>query len=133
MIDRRDIRQLVRLLKQGEVIWYAPDQDYGRKHAVYAPFFDHPAATITATTRLVRMSGAAVVPCAHYRLPDGRYEVEFGPALDPFPLGDEEQDAALINRVIEQYVRKAPEQYLWVHRRFKHQPEGKPSPYEKKT
>ena len=130
-VDRQDIRQLVRLLKKGEVIWYAPDQDYGRKHAVYVPFFGQTAATITATSRLVRMSGAAVVPCAHYRLPGGRYVIEFGPALDPFPLGDDTEDATLINNVIEHYVRKAPEQYLWVHRRFKHQPDGNPSPYKK--
>jgi KDO2-lipid IV(A) lauroyltransferase len=70
------------------------------------------------------MGKAAVIPCAHYRLPGGRYEIEFGPALEHFPGGDEAADTARINQTIEHYVRKHPEQYLWVHKRFKHQPEG---------
>ena len=76
-----------------------------------------------------RMGKAAVIPCAHYRLPGGRYEIEFGPALEDFPCGDDEQDTARINSTIEGYVRKCPEQYLWVHKRFKHQPAGQPRPY----
>lgn len=128
-VDRNDLRQTVRLLRQGEVVWYAPDQDYGTDHAVFVPFFGVPAATITSTSRIARMGKAAVIPCAHYRFPGGRYEIEFGPALDDFPCGDDEQDTARINRTIEEFVRKHPEQYLWVHRRFKHQPEGRPSPY----
>lgn len=123
-VDRKDIRQMVKLLRSGEILWYAPDQDYGTAHAVFVPFFGIPAATITATSRIARMSKAAVIPCAHYRLPGGQYEIEFGPALDNFPCGDDEQDTARINRTIEHYVRKCPEQYLWVHKRFKHQPNG---------
>ncbi len=130
-IDRTDMRKMVRMLRQGKIIWYAPDQDYGIQHAVFVPFFGIPAATITATSRLARMGKAAVIPCAHYRLPGGRYEIEFGPALEDFPGGDEEQDTARINQTIEHYVRKCPEQYLWVHKRFKHQPEGQPSLYKK--
>lgn len=123
-IERSDIRTLVRLLKNGEAVWYAPDQDYGIKHAVYAPFFGVPAATITATPRLVKMSGAAVIPTAHYRLPGGRYRIEFGAPLEDYPSGDDLVDATRLNAVIEEYVRKLPEQYLWVHRRFKHQADG---------
>lgn len=128
-VDRIDVRQIVRLLRKGDVVWYAPDQDYGTAHAVYVPFFGVPAATITATSRIARMGKAAVIPCAHYRLPGGRYEIEFGPPLEGFPSGDEEADTARINRTIEHYVRKHPEQYLWVHKRFKHQPANKSSPY----
>ncbi|WP_421705241.1 LpxL/LpxP family Kdo(2)-lipid IV(A) lauroyl/palmitoleoyl acyltransferase [Alloalcanivorax xenomutans] len=127
-VDRRDLRQTVRLLRQGEVVWYAPDQDYGTEHAVYVPFFGVPAATITSTSRIARMGKAAVIPCAHYRLPGGRYKIEFGEPLTDFPSGDDEADTALINRTIEHYVRKHPEQYLWVHKRFKHQPDSI-SPY----
>ena len=123
-IERSDIRTLVRLLKNGEAVWYAPDQDYGIKHAVYAPFFGVPAATITATPRLIKMSGAAVIPTAHYRLPGGRYRIEFGAPLEDYPSGDDLVDATRLNAVIEEYVRKLPEQYLWVHRRFKHQADG---------
>jgi len=123
-VDRTDIRQMLRLLRSGEIVWYAPDQDYGTAHAVFVPFFGIPAATITATSRIAKMGKAAVIPCAHYRLPGGRYQIEFGPPLENFPSGDEEADTAHINRTIEHYVRKHPEQYLWVHKRFKHQPNG---------
>ncbi|MEE3388894.1 MAG: LpxL/LpxP family Kdo(2)-lipid IV(A) lauroyl/palmitoleoyl acyltransferase [Pseudomonadota bacterium] len=128
-IPRSDIRQMIRLLRNGEVLWYAPDQDYGIAHAVFVPFFGIPAATITATSRIARMGKARVIPTAHYRLPGGRYQIEFGPPLENFPSGDEEADTARINRTIEHYVRKHPEQYLWVHKRFKHQPAGQPKRY----
>ncbi len=128
-IDRADLRGLVHCLRNGETIWYAPDQDYGRKHSVYAPFFGVPAATITATARIARLSRSPVIPMAYYRLPHGRYRLVFEPALTEFPSGDKQEDAARVNRIIEQAVQRAPEQYLWAHRRFKRQPEGKPSPY----
>lgn len=124
-VDRTDLRQMLRLLRSGEIVWYAPDQDYGTAHAVFVPFFGIPAATITATSRIAKMGKAAVIPTAHYRLPGGHYQIEFGPPLENFPSGDEEADTARINRTIEHYVRKHPEQYLWVHKRFKHQPDGK--------
>jgi len=123
-VPRSDIRQMIRLLRNGEVLWYAPDQDYGIAHAVFVPFFGIPAATITATSRIARMGKARVIPTAHYRLPGGRYQIEFGPPLENFPSGDDEADTARINQTIEHYVRKHPEQYLWVHKRFKHQPDG---------
>ena len=109
-VPRSDIRQMIRLLRQGDILWYAPDQDYGTAHAVFVPFFGIPAATITATSRIAKMGKAAVIPTAHYRLPGGRYEIEFGPALDNFPCGDDEADTARINQTIEHYVRKHPEQ-----------------------
>ena len=123
-VPRSDIRQMIRLLRNGEVLWYAPDQDYGIAHAVFVPFFGIPAATITATSRIAKMGKAAVIPCAHYRLPGGRYQIEFGPPLENFPSGNEQADTARINQTIEHYVRKHPEQYLWVHKRFKHQPDN---------
>lgn len=123
-VDRADLRQMLRLLRNGEVLWYAPDQDYGIAHAVFVPFFGIPAATITATSRIAKMGKAAVIPCAHYRLPGGRYQIEFGPPLENFPSGNEQADTARINQTIEHYVRKHPEQYLWVHKRFKHQPDN---------
>lgn len=130
-IERDDLRGLVRHLKAGRAVWYAPDQDYGLKHAVFAPFFGVPAATITATSRIAKMSGALVLPLAHYRLPGGRYRIEFGDVLDGFPSGDDLADTTRINSIIEHYVMKAPAQYLWVHRRFKRQPDGH-NPYQRK-
>lgn len=128
-IDRRDLRTLVRRLRQGKVVWYAPDQDYGMKHSVFAPFFGVPAATITATSRIARLAKSPVVPIAYYRLPGGRYRMTFFPALENFPGDDDEEDARRVNEAIEHAVRRAPEQYLWVHRRFKHQPDGS-NPYK---
>lgn len=131
-IDRQDMRQMVRCLKKGEVVWYAPDQDYGRDLAVYVPFMGQTAATITTTSRIARMGRAMVVPLAHYRLPNGQYCVEFGPALENFPTKDDVADATLINQTIEHYVRKHPEQYLWVHKRFKHQEDRNIKLYKKR-
>ena len=128
-IDRKDIRRMVRALRQGKVLWYAPDQDYGTNNAVFVPFFGVPAATITATSRLAKMGNAVVLPIAHYRYPGGKYRIEIGAPLSNFPSGDDHQDTALINTTIEHYVRQQPEQYLWVHKRFKHQPDGI-SPYK---
>ena len=128
-VPRSDIRQMIRLLRNGEVLWYAPDQDYGIAHAVFVPFFGIPAATITATSRIARMGKARVIPTAHYRLPGGRYQIEFGPPLENFPSGDPLLDATSMNRVIEVFVRDMPDQYFWAHRRFKTQPPGSPDYY----
>ena len=124
-IPRGDVRSMVRTLKNGRTIWYAPDQDYGREHSVFAPFFGVPAATVTATSRLARMGKARVMPYTHYRRPDGRgYIAKIAPPLDNFPSEDELADACRINTLIATAIRVAPEQYLWVHRRFKTRPEG---------
>lgn len=131
-INRKDLRGLTRALRKGETVWYAPDQDYGRKHAVFAPFFGHPAATITATSRIAKLGNAIVLPIAYYRRAHGHYEIEFGAPLEDFPSNDDIEDATRTNSIVEHYVRKEPEQYLWVHRRFKHQADGLPSPYQRR-
>lgn len=122
---RDDPRAMVRALKKNKVVWYAPDQDFGPKLSLYAKFFGQQAATVPATARIVKMSGAAVVPFVPRRENDGSYTVSLGSALTDFPSGDDLVDAQRINDLIEQEVRKSPDQYLWVHRRFKTQPEGK--------
>ena len=120
-ISKDDTRALLRTLRKGFALWYAGDQDYGRKHSVFAPFFGIPAATVTALSRLARMSKARVVPAFFFRQDDGRYVIEFQPALEGFPSGDEMADATRMNRVLEDTIRRYPEQYLWIHRRFKRQ------------
>jgi len=125
LIERSDIRRLVRRLKDGKAVWYAPDQDMGMKLSVYAPFFGVPAATITATARIAKMSKAAVIPLSMRRSPEGRYIIEILPPLENFPTGDDVADATRVNHVIENMVMKAPTQYMWVHRRFKSNPHGK--------
>lgn len=124
-IEREDIRSLVRTLKDNGAVWYAPDQNYAGKGQVFAPFFGVPAATNSGTARLARMTGAPVLPFTNIRRADGKgYRLILGPVLENFPSGDPEQDTARVNAVIEAQVRLAPEQYLWVHRRFKNRPPG---------
>lgn len=128
--ERRDVRGTLRSLKDNHAIWYAPDQDYGRRHSVFAPFFGVPAALITATARLAKLSGAPVVPFFQTRREDGSgYDLKLLPPLENFPSGDDVRDATTINQIIENEIRLQPAQYLWVHRRFKTQPEGKKRPY----
>lgn len=131
-IDRNDTRQLIKNLRQGHIVWYAPDQDYGRDHSIFAPFFGVQAATVVATARIARMSHCVVIPFFCFREPKGRYRLEIQPALDNFPSGDDLADATRINKIIEDAIRQAPDQYLWVHRRFKTRPEGEASFYPPK-
>ncbi len=129
-IERDDVRSLIRTLKNNGVVWYAPDQNYAGKGHVFVPFFGVQAATNGGTARLARMTGATVVPFSNIRRADGKgYRLVFSPALADFPSGDLEQDTARINAAIEQQVMLAPEQYLWVHRRFKTRPPGEPRIY----
>ncbi len=124
-IRRDDLRGFLRSLRQGMPVWYAPDQNYGREHSIFVDFFGVPAATITATHRLARLSGAPVVPFFPQRLgEDPRYRLRLLPALEGFPGDDEVADTRRINALIEEAVRACPEQYLWVHRRFKTRPPG---------
>lgn len=130
-IERSDIRSVIRALRKNHIIWYAPDQDFGRKQSVYAPFFGVPAATITATSRLVKLNGSPILMLAQHRLPDGQYELELMPVIEPFPTGNDEADAARINAELERAIRKDPAQYMWVHRRFKTHPKGKNFLYQR--
>lgn len=119
-----DVRAIVRALKVGTPVWYAGDQDYGRKHSVFAPFFDVPAATITALSRFARLGKARVIPIRYGSKPDhSGYEIAFGPAFEHYPEGDDVRDATRMNEEIEAAVRRYPAQYLWIHRRFKRQEE----------
>ncbi len=129
VIERGDVRAILRALRDGAAVWYAPDQDHGLRQGVFAPFFGVPAATVTATSRLARATGAAVVPYHPERTPEGRYRLVIEPPLEGFPGPDPAADAARVNALIEGWVRRVPEQYLWTHRRFKTRPEGMPDPY----
>jgi len=131
IVLRDDPKSMIRALRKNKVVWYAPDQDFGRKTSVFAKFFGVQAATIPATARIVKISGAAVIPFVPRREQDGSYTLTLGAALKDFPVGDDIQDAQRINDIIEAEIRKSPEQYLWVHRRFKTQPEGKGLIYKK--
>lgn len=129
-IPRDDTRALLSSLKQNRAVWYAPDQNHGGSQSVFAPLFGIPSSTLTTTSRLAKISGAAVVPFFQMRLPDNRgYLLTLCPALTNFPGDNPQADAARINYLIETVIREMPEQYLWVHRRFKTRPEGQAYPY----
>ena len=130
MYTKDELLATVKYLRRGGTLWYAPDQDMRGKDSVFVPFFGIDAATITATHHLARLSGAAVIPFFHRRLPDGRgYALRLEAPLEDFPTADAVADTARVNAQIERMVREAPEQYLWVHKRFKSRPPGEPPLY----
>ena len=125
VIERGDIRRTLKRLKTGRGIWYAADQDYGPRHSVFAPFFGIETASITATARLAAYNGSPVLLVTHFRdLETLTWEVNVSPPLTNYPTGDDVADAGRINALLEEAVRRHPEQYLWMHRRFKTRPEG---------
>lgn len=127
-IEREDVRSMLKVLRGGRAIWYAPDQDYGAKQSLFVPLFGIPAATVTATTKFARLGRARVLPFTQSRLADGSgYRLTIHPPLEDFPGESEEADCLRINQWVERCVRQQPEQYLWAHRRFKTARQAKPS------
>ncbi|MCA1799032.1 MAG: LpxL/LpxP family Kdo(2)-lipid IV(A) lauroyl/palmitoleoyl acyltransferase [Xanthomonadaceae bacterium] len=119
-IHRDSVKDMLRALKRGEAVWYAPDQNYRRSNSALVPFFGHPTPTNTATSRLAQISGARVIPFAVARLPGVQgYQLTLHPPLADFPTGDAFADTIRVNGILEEQVRAVPEQYLWIHRRFK--------------
>ncbi|MNZ94463.1 Lipid A biosynthesis lauroyl acyltransferase [compost metagenome] len=131
MISRNNLRGLVSALKKGEAVWFAPDQDYGRKGSSFAPFFAvENVATTNGTFVISRLSGAPMLTVTMIRKADNSgYRLFISPELKNYPQ-DETEAAAYINKVIEKEIMRAPEQYLWVHRRFKTRPIGESSLYK---
>jgi KDO2-lipid IV(A) lauroyltransferase len=130
MIPKDSMRQMVRRLSQGVPVWYAPDQSYRRRYSVLVPFFGEPAMTNAALTHIARIGHAPVVPFYSRRLEDGSgYLVSVEPEMQGFPTGDMEADARRVNAWLEEHIRRAPEQYYWIHRRFKGRPLPYPDPY----
>jgi len=130
-IPRQDgVRAVIASIRTGVPFYYAPDQDFGRRDAVFVPFFGVPAATITGVSRLAKLTGASVVPCITRILPGGAgYLVQILPPLENFPTADVAADTSRINALIEEHVLKMPEQYFWLHKRFKTRPPGEASFY----
>jgi KDO2-lipid IV(A) lauroyltransferase len=132
LFSRQDgVRPVVKSLKSGEPFYYLPDQDFGRRDSIFVPFFGVPTATVTGLSRIARLTGAQVVPCVTRQLPNGDgYEVELYPAWEGFPSADLEADTLHMNAFIEERARQMPEQYFWLHKRFKTRPPGEASFYE---
>ena len=130
LLDRSNVRGTIKALRNNEVVWYAADQNYGGKTTVFVPFFGVQTATITATTKLAKMTGAAVVPFTQRRLAnEDSYDLTLYPAFEGFPGESEVHDAARINQFLENYLRQYPVDYMWLHQRFRNRPEGEPPIY----
>ena len=131
MIDRKDLRGMVQALKRGEAVWFAPDQDYGPKGSVFAPFFAvKNAATTSGTYTISRLAKPAMMTTVLIRKPNALgYQLVIQPELQDYPYHDEQAAACYMNKVIEKEIMRAPEQYLWLHRRFKTRPAGEVSLY----
>ncbi|MEE2733600.1 MAG: lipid A biosynthesis lauroyl acyltransferase [Pseudomonadota bacterium] len=127
-VPNRSIRPFLSHMRRGGIGFYLPDQHYGSKISVFAPFFGVPTATIAKTPEFIKISGAKVIPVLFGRRDDG-YHIEVKPAIEGYPTGDDVMDAALLNQCIENNIRTYPAQYLWQHRRFKSRPKGEPSIY----
>lgn len=126
LFSRQDgVREALRALRIGALLYYLPDLDYGARNAIFSPFFGVPAATVTALPRLARLANAPVVPCVTRLLPGAAgYELRCYPAWADFPSGDVAADTRRMNEFIENRVRETPEQYFWTHKRFKTRPPG---------
>ncbi|TDP33253.1 KDO2-lipid IV(A) lauroyltransferase [Idiomarina aquatica] len=125
MIQRRDVKGMLQAIANGEIAGYLPDQDYGRRRVEFVPFFNVPdASTTTGTSLFAKHPNCNVLVSRCVRRNDGTgYDVFYEPMLFDFPSGDDKADAARINKLVERAVEQAPEQYLWVHRRFKTRPQ----------
>ena len=123
---------MIEFIKQGNVVWYAPDQDsgVGPKRGIFAPLFGVQAATLTTPAWIARETGATVLQLSQFREENGVYSVHYSPIYEDFPSDDELENCTRLNKGLEEAIKIHPEQYLWLHRRFKTRPEGEPSLYD---
>ncbi|WOP16220.1 lipid A biosynthesis acyltransferase [Ottowia sp. SB7-C50] len=129
LINRRDgIKPVIKSLREGRYLYLLPDMDLGPEESIFVPFFGVPAATVPSLPRLARLGRARVVPTVT-RMTRGGYEVQVEPAWAGYPGDDVEADTALMNQRLEAWIRTMPEQYYWVHKRFKTRPPGQPPVY----
>lgn len=123
VLNNKSMREFIRTLRKNNILWYPADQDYGADHAVFAPFFGHPAATLNTTSRLAKLTGAAVFVLGHHRENDAfKYELNVS-QVDP-NITDAHELTCAVNQLLEQEIRRYPAQYMWAHRRFKTRPPG---------
>ena len=125
LIYRRDLKQMVRVLRQGHRLFYLPDQDYGHNKSVFVPFFAvKEACTTTGTRILASTSKSAIVPGSGFRNSQGKYEIIADKSIEhDFPHKDENAAAAYMNKFVEEIIMRAPEQWMWLHKRFKSLPD----------
>lgn len=132
LVNRSDVRGMIKALHQGEALWYAPDHDYGRKASVFVPLFAEPkAATVTGTATLAKVRGVRpIISYARRNRDKPGYTLVIKPLVGDYPTGDQEADATLINQHIEEAIKEQVSEYMWIHRRFKTRPvKGQGYPY----
>lgn len=133
IVDYHKPISMIKGLKKGNAAWYAPDQDFRGKDMVFTPFFGVQASALTAPARFATMTGAAVVPYYIKRKESGQgYKLVILPPLENFPTGNTEEDAIIVNQTLEHLIMQNPDQYLWVHKRYKNRPEGEAAVYPQK-
>ena len=123
MIKTKDIKSLLNAIKNKLPIWYAPDQDLGADKCVFAPFFNIQTATVSATARLAKNDNTVVIPYFFNRTESG-YSMNFDAPIENYPSSDAITSATVTNKILEAQILKYPDQYLWIHKRFKTRPEG---------
>ncbi|NND00625.1 MAG: lysophospholipid acyltransferase family protein [Gammaproteobacteria bacterium] len=130
LIERKEpLRKVLRLISQGDPLYYLPDQDAGRK-GIFVPFFHQQASTTPALAKFAGAAQAVIIPCRTRIKPRGQgYEVILGEPLVDFPSGDDYTDTARMNQLIAAMIRNTPEQYFWVHKRFKTRPKDESAPF----
>ena len=129
MIEKNDLKSMIRSLREGTILWYAPDQSYDGKQSALVPFFGVPAMTNTATSTLAKLGKAKALPFFPRRLPEGGYEILILAPIEDFPSDDAIADTEKFVALLEEQIRRCPEQYYWVHRKFKRRPEPLPDVY----
>ena len=129
MIKSTDTRSIIKAINNSLPIWYAPDQDLGKNNSVFAPFFGIQTATASATARLAKNNTTRVIPYSFIRTKKG-YTMSFEKPIANYPSNDPIQDATIVNQILEKQIIKSPEQYLWIHRRFKTRPNDEKNFYE---
>ncbi len=129
MIKSTDTRSIIKAINNSLPIWYAPDQDLGKNNSVFAPFFGIQTATASATSRLAKNNNTRVIPYSFFRTKNG-YSMSFEKPISNYPSNDPVQDATVVNKILEKQIKKSPEQYLWVHRRFKTRPNDEKNFYK---
>ncbi len=131
MFTHNRTRNMFAVLKAGEILWYSPDQDFGPKRSLFSSFMGIQTATTPAAARLAQKTGATVIPFQSFRLSGSQgLEIKFLPPLQNFPADDMHKNTRAINHCFEGFIHKYPEQYLWLHRRFKTRPDGEPPVYD---
>lgn len=132
-IPRDNVRLMISRLRQGRMVWYAPDRDLGARMSLFVPFFGVQTATVSATSKFAQMGRAKVIPFTQRRLDNGKgYDLVIHPPFDDFPSGDEYQDTLRVNQFMEREILKCPGQYFWAQPRFKTRPEGEPPLYRRR-